>query len=94
MSYVVNIKNDEKFDVYIGRPSKFSNPFHIGVDGSRREVITRYENYLYTRPELIQSIRKELQGKILGCYCNPLACHGDVLVRIANGYQLPPLGEL
>lgn len=81
----------EPYDIFIGRPSRFGNPFHIGQDGSRREVIQRFENYLWSRPDLIKIVRAELAGKVLGCYCDPLACHGDVLARIANGFQLPPL---
>lgn len=90
MKWVVHCERDP-YDVFIGRPSRFGNPFHLGIDGSRREVIERFENYLYTRPDLIQTIRKELRGKVLGCFCDPLLCHGDLLARIANGYQLPPL---
>lgn len=87
MKWVVHCEL-EPYDVFIGRPSIFGNPFRIGFDGTRQEVITRYENYLYTRPDLIQIIRTQLQGKVLGCYCAPLDCHGDILARIANGYQL------
>jgi len=70
--------------VYIGRPSKWGNPFNIGVDGDRAEVIDKYESYLLSRPHLIEAAKIELKGKILGCYCAPLACHGDVLARVAN----------
>jgi hypothetical protein len=83
MIYVVHCKRD-KFDVYIGRPSKWGNPFSIGADGDRAEVIVKYEAYLLSRPHLIEAAKIELKGKILGCYCAPLACHGDVLSRIAN----------
>lgn len=89
MQWVVNTKEEGAFyDIYIGRPSLFGNPFRIGFDGTRQEVLDRHENYIYTRPDLIKAIREELQGKILGCHCYPLPCHGDLLSRIANGYQL------
>lgn len=84
---IVNFKHDQ-CDVYIGRPSKYGNPFHCGLDGTREEVIERYENWLQENPELIKDICRELQGKILGCWCHPLECHGDVIVRIANNWQL------
>lgn len=70
--------------VYIGRPSKFGNPFSIGKDGTRDEVIDKYAEWINTQPELLKAIRKELKGKDLLCWCKPKACHGDVILRIAN----------
>jgi hypothetical protein len=69
--------------VYIGRPSKFGNPFVIGKDGTRPEVIAKFEAYILSNPELMDAL-KELRGKDLVCYCAPQACHGDVLMRLAN----------
>jgi hypothetical protein len=69
-------------DVYIGRPSKWGNPFPIGKDGTRAQVIAKYEKWLRTNPSLMADLH-ELRGKTLGCWCSPLACHGDVLVRLA-----------
>ncbi len=68
----------EPFDVYIGRPSKWGNPFSIGKDGNREDVISKYEAYIMDSPKLLASL-PELQGKILGCWCKPKACHGDIL---------------
>jgi Domain of unknown function (DUF4326) len=71
------------YDVYIGRPSKWGNPFEIGKDGTRYEVIEKYREYIktaFTEEEII----KELKGKVLGCWCAPEECHGDVLAEIAN----------
>lgn len=79
MTSVVHCKRDQ-YDVYIGRGSKWGNPFHIGKDGSREEVIAQYRAYLWGNEELMNSL-SELEGKRLGCYCAPKACHGDVLVR-------------
>ena len=70
-------------DVYIGRPSKWGNPFVIGRDGTRDDVIARYEAWLLEQPELVDTL-PELAGKTLGCWCAPRACHGDVLARLAN----------
>jgi hypothetical protein len=70
-------------DVYIGRPSKWGNPFTIGRDGDRDEVIEKYEDWLQTQPQLLAAL-PELQGKTLGCWCAPQACHGDVLARYAE----------
>ena len=81
---VVHCKRS-RFDVYIGRPGPWGNPFRIGEDGSRDEVIARYETWLASQPGLVARARRELAGKVLGCWCAPLACHGDVLARVANG---------
>ena len=75
--------NKDKFDVYIGRGSKWGNPFVIGVDGNRQNVIAQYKSYLLNNPELMNAL-PELKGKTLGCYCSPLACHGDILLKLAN----------
>lgn len=69
--------------VYIGRPSKWGNPYSIGADGTRAEVVSKYEEYLKSNPELLESL-SELQGKDLICWCWPQACHGTVLLRLAN----------
>ena len=77
MTKVVHCKK-EPYDVYIGRPSKWGNPFTIGRDGTREDVISKYEIYIMSKPDLIASL-PELQGKTLGCWCKPKACHGDIL---------------
>ena len=79
---VVHCKKD-KFNVYIGRPSKWGNPFVVGKDGSREDVIKKYGIWLKGQDHLIKDI-KELKGKILGCWCAPQACHGDILTNLAN----------
>ena len=71
----------EKYDVYIGRPSKWGSPFVIGKDGTREEVIEKYRKYILNKPELLKSL-PELKGKILGCWCDPKPCHGDVLIEL------------
>jgi hypothetical protein len=83
------VRFDEEFcDVYIGHPSKWGSPFRVGPDGSRDEVMLMYENWLLCHPKLIGEVCRALRGKILGCHCAPLPCHGDVLARIANNWQL------
>jgi hypothetical protein len=82
MERVVHCKR-ETFDVYIGRPSKWGNPFVIGKDGTREDVIAKYETWIETQPQLMNAL-PELRGKVLGCWCSPKSCHGDVLVRLAN----------
>ena len=82
MIRIVHCKK-ERFDIYIGRPSKWGNPFEIGKDGSREEVIAKYYDYIMLKPELLAAL-PELKDKVLGCWCSPLACHGDVLAELAG----------
>lgn len=70
--------------VFIGRPSEWGNPFVIGPDGSREEVIQKYREWLLGNPELVARVKRLLRGKDLLCYCSPKACHGDVLLEVAN----------
>ncbi len=72
------------YDVYIGRPSLWGNPFRLRAGDDRAHVIARYHEWLLTQPELIRRAKNELRGKRLGCWCAPQACHGDVLAAIAN----------
>lgn len=88
---VVHCKK-EKYDYYIGRPSKFGNPFSHQLGtlaqyrvASREEAIEYYRNYIYSTPWLLKAAKEELRGKILGCWCRPdFPCHGDILLKIAN----------
>jgi len=78
----------EKYDVYIGRPGKWGNPF-THKDGTRaqfkvstrQEAVEKYREYILENKELMNSL-EELKGKVLGCWCKPQACHGDVLVEL------------
>jgi len=81
---VVHCKK-EKYDVYIGRPSKWGNPFSIGKDGSREEVIKKYEEWITNgEGKYLLNDLHELKGKILGCWCSPKPCHGDILLKLIN----------
>lgn len=67
--------------VYIGRGSKWGNPFEIGKDGPRAYVIDSYcLHYLPRKPSLVDTL-PELDGKVLECYCVPERCHGEVLIE-------------
>ncbi len=76
------------YDVRIDRGSKWGNPFHIGDDGTREEVIQKYREWISNQPNLLKEI-KHLRGKRLGCWCHPNTCHGDVLVELADGIVEP-----
>lgn len=69
--------------IYIGRGSKWGNPFRIGPDGDRDAVILAHYEMLKTRPDLLLAL-DELRGRDLLCFCAPEACHGDVLLALAN----------
>ena len=72
------------YDVYIGRPSRWGNPFRLEDETQRDEVVARYRTWLLEQPELLARVRQDLRGKRLGCWCAPRTCHGDVLAEIAN----------
>lgn len=68
--------------VYCGRGSIYGNPFRIGPDGSREEVIAKHKIYLYNRLETDPEFKKAvlaLKGKIKVCFCKPLLCHLDTI---------------
>ena len=92
MTKVIHIRNKtgSPDEVYIGRGSKWGNPFPIKKDYNRACVISMYGYYLEgdgvnegKGKHLLDDI-EELRGKTLVCYCKPQACHGDVLVNILN----------
>jgi hypothetical protein len=99
---VVNVENTDSSDyIYIGRsrryggPTKWGNPYKIGKDGTRDEVVAMYEAWLlspigykhegfpFSNKELMEQI-PEIRAKNLGCHCAPLRCHGDLLIKLAN----------
>jgi len=83
MTSIVNIKSS-KCDIYIGRGTICGNPFVIGKDGTRKEVIEKYKKYVAGN-RIIMSQLYKLKDKVLGCHCKPLECHGDILVRLIEG---------
>jgi hypothetical protein len=88
---VVHCKR-QPYDVYVGRgrcprtgtPGHWGNPFRVGRDGTRAEVIAKYRRWLWSE---IQAERVDLaelaalHGKTLGCWCAPSPCHGEVLAE-------------
>uniref|UniRef100_A0A6C0AD11 DUF4326 domain-containing protein n=1 Tax=viral metagenome TaxID=1070528 RepID=A0A6C0AD11_9ZZZZ len=95
---------NDKNNVYIGRKniviinnqrwplksSPFANPFKVGKDGTREEVIKRYKIYIIDKIEKDSNLKKELldlEGKNLGCWCKPESCHGDILIELIEKYK-------
>ena len=92
-SYWYNQPSDSQY-VYIGRAgrrhpipeSKWHNPFRLKDPkdlAKRLEVIRLYKEEHLPGSGLLDQIH-ELENKILGCWCKPLPCHGDVLAELAN----------
>lgn len=89
MATVVN-RYKEEFDVYIGRGSIWGNPFTHKegtkaqiVVSSREAAVKAYRGWLWNQlrvGNITKEMLIELDGKRLGCYCKPQACHGDVIV--------------
>ena len=84
--------NDEAYDVLIDRRTKWGNPFIIGRDGNRTEVIDKYCQWIRVNKEL-KGMLHELRGKRLGCCCKPKACHGDVLVEMVEAQEMMEMFE-
>ena len=80
---VIHKREMQRGDVYIGRPGPWGNPYIIGRDGTRAEVIAKFEQYLLNSKVLMAEIHT-LRGKRLACWCSPDACHGDVIYKYAN----------
>lgn len=92
MTKLVNLKTDKNYDVYIGRGSKWGNPYsHLNnikntiKVKSREEAIIKYIEYI-TKGDgkhLLKDLH-ELEGKTLACYCFPKRCHGEVLIKLVK----------
>ena len=87
---VVNLRS-EAYDMYIGRGSIFGNPYRIGKD-DRQAVLAKYKEYFYKRVNIDMVFKNavlNLKGKVLGCYCKPLACHGDIIIEyLENAFAI------
>lgn len=84
MAKVLNKRTDEipTDAIYVGRPSKWGNPYQVGRHGTREEVVEKYR-LLAIGGQHFDELR-ELRGKDLVCWCAPKACHADVLLKLAN----------
>ena len=88
---VGNVLNwvDDPNHLYIGRKkgelsaSKWQNSYNITTSQNRTKAIQKFETKLHQSQHLVKSVN-ELKGKILGCWCAPLQCHGEVLHRLAG----------
>lgn len=85
---VVHCKREE-YQVYIGRPSKWGNPFKLQEGETRGATLGRYREWLMLpqQAKLRADARRELRGKVLGCWCKPESCHGDILAEVADSEE-------
>ena len=80
----------EAFDIYIGRPSKWGNPYKVASNAPREvfeHAVDRYRSDLVAGKLrfTVDDVVSELRGHDLACWCRPgAACHGEVLLEIAN----------
>jgi len=86
----------QPYDVFIGRPAKWSNPFSSKKHASAKfkvetkaEALYQYALWVLSQPDMIKSIKETLSGRVLGCWCAPNRCHGELLAAIANDLPLP-----
>ena len=90
MTSVVNITKTKRYDVYIGRGGPYGNPFdHNKLGITRKECIEKYREYFYKKlnDPVFRDRILGLKDKVLGCFCKPEACHGDVIVDYIDNYE-------
>ena len=75
--------------IYVGRPTEWGNPFVIGRDGTREEVVEKFEAYAHQVLKQKSNWLDLLKGKDLACWCVPEACHANILLRLANNPTRP-----
>lgn len=91
---LVNIKYDKNYDIYIGRPGIWGNPYSH-KDGTLakykvatvNEAVEKYREYLLSNEYLMSQLHT-LKGKVLGCWCLPRKpkiveyyCHGQIIIE-------------
>jgi hypothetical protein len=81
--HVLKYAKDKGIYKQIDRYSEFGNPFFLDSDGDRDQVCDGYIEY-YKHKRSLHVKAKDLKGKVLGCHCAPLRCHGDFLKTIAD----------
>jgi ribonuclease HI len=63
--------------------SKWKNPYREKKNVETYESLQKYEEYIKNNKKLYNCL-DELDGKILGCWCKPKPCHGDILIKLLN----------
>ena len=90
---VVNRRNYNPSAILVDRSTLFGNPFRIGVDGNRVQVVAKHREWVMGEgPDTIHGFSRAkvltliptLKGKNLKCWCYPLPCHASILLELAN----------
>ncbi|NBB11243.1 DUF4326 domain-containing protein [Pseudomonas sp. SLFW] len=88
LTIVVNKDRGDKYEVYVGRGTIWGNPYQMGVDGDRDEVIRKFrydfEHGLLKASSDLERNLDIVRGKVIACHCKPAACHGDVIASYLN----------
>lgn len=71
--------------VYVGRPTKWGNPYAMRNESDRERVCEAFEQHALKRLETDPHWLDPLRGKDLICFCAPKRCHAETLIRLANG---------
>lgn len=86
MTPVVNLRRRPPGDVArIDRLTKYGNPFKVGIHGDRDACLALYRTYIrWVLDNIDADFLEPLRGRVLGCWCKPLACHGDVIAELLD----------
>jgi hypothetical protein len=87
---VVNRRTGQPYDIYAGRPTLLGNPYAIGVDGTRDEVVEQYEKYAWQRmhkDEKFRGLLLSCENRRVACWCAPLNCHVEAIARLIERWQ-------
>lgn len=110
MPRVAHVRDGIPGAIYVGRPMPrqrlkghiLANPFKIGRDGSRQEVIDRYKEFVVRDSHRMEALADLRSAEVLCCWCRhdgeprtaANGCHGDVLIDLLNTYTDDELREL
>lgn len=74
--------------ITVARPTRWGNPFRVGVHGDAVRCVARYRAWLLDAAPgapTREQVRAALRGHDLACWCALDApCHADVLLELAN----------
>lgn len=86
MTRVVNLRGSNPGETTrIDRLTKYGNPFKVGVHGDRGTCLGLYRTYIrWVLANIDSDFLEPLRGRVLGCWCKPLPCHGDVIVELLD----------
>jgi ParB-like chromosome segregation protein Spo0J len=81
MAHVTGWARERGLLVMVDRTTEWGNPFKLGDDGERAEVVEKYRRYYLPHKNKLRSMLSSLKGKALGCHCAPAGCHADAIME-------------